>query len=63
MPEAKSPDGRRFGMDRLMEVLERNKNSSPERTVKDLKREVEVFQPENDPFDDVTIMCVVWNGR
>jgi len=63
VPEAKSPDGKRFGMDRLIEVLESNSSSSSERTVKDLKRSVEKFQPENDPFDDVTIMSVVWKGR
>ncbi len=62
VPEAKSSDGKRFGMDRLMEVLERNAKSSCERIVKDLKREVEVFQPENDPFDDVTIMSLIWKG-
>lgn len=63
VPEAKSPDGKRFGMDKLVEILERNKHRSPEETVKDLKHEVDAFQPENDPFDDVTMMSVVWRGR
>ena len=62
VPEAKSAGGERFGMDKLVEILERNKNSSPEQTVADVKREVDAFQPENDPFDDVTIMSVVWKG-
>ena len=60
--EAKSADGSRFGIERLVEALERSVNSSPEQIVVDLKHEVDTFQPENDPFDDVTIMSVVWKG-
>ena len=61
--EAKSADGSRFGMDRLVESLESSKNRSPEQIVGDLKHEVDAFQTENDPFDDVTIMSVVWKGH
>ncbi|MBQ9384593.1 MAG: SpoIIE family protein phosphatase [Ruminiclostridium sp.] len=63
VPEAKSADGSRFGMDRLVKVLERTEGKSPEQIVTTLKNEVDAFQPENDPFDDVTIMSVVWKGR
>ncbi len=62
VPEAKAPDGSRFGMDRLVAVLKRNEGRSPEETVTELKHEVDVFQSGNDPFDDVTIMSVVWKG-
>ena len=50
-------------MDRLVKVLERNIGKSPEITVTDLKQDVDAFQPENDPFDDVTIMSIVWKGK
>ncbi len=60
--DAKSPDGSRFGMDRLINSLERSEGRTPEQIVTDLKHEVEAYQPENDPFDDVTIMSVVWKG-
>ena len=60
VPEAKAADGSRFGMARLVRVLERNENKSPEHIVTELKREVDSFQSANDPFDDVTIMSVVW---
>ena len=61
--EAKAADGSRFGMERLLEELERSKGRSAEQIVTDLKHEVDTFQPENDPFDDVTIMSIVWKGR
>ena len=60
VPEAKASDGSRFGMARLVRVLERIENKSPEHIVTELKREVDSFQSANDPFDDVTIMSVVW---
>ena len=63
LPEAKASDGSRYGMDRLVKVLERNIGKSPEITVTDLKQDVDAFQPENDPFDDVTIMSIVWKGK
>ncbi len=63
VPEAKAPDGSRFGMDKLVKVLERCNNMSPEDLVTTVKHEVDDFQSKNDPFDDVTIMTVVWNGK
>ena len=62
VPEAKASDGSRFGMKKLVEILGNNINKSPEELVTSVKREVDIFQPTNDPFDDVTIMSVVWKG-
>ena len=63
VPEAKSSEGKRFGMDRLVKVLELNKDKSPEQIVNTLNKEVNMFQPKDDPFDDVTIMSIIWKGR
>ena len=62
VPEAKSANGERFGMDRLTDVLKRNRGLTPKQIVTDVKWEVDSFQPKDDPFDDVTIMSVVWKG-
>ena len=61
VPEAKSPDGSRFGMPRLMEILNRDKKLPPEKLLADLKEEIDLFSG-NDLFDDVTMMCVI-RGR
>ena len=63
VPEAKAPDGSRFGMDKLAEAAERSKVLSPEDIVNAINRDVETFTSDNDPFDDVTIMSVVWKGK
>ena len=62
IPEAKSANGERFGMDRLTDVLKRNRGLTPKQIVTDVKWEVDSFQPKDDPFDDVTIMSVIWKG-
>ena len=62
IPEAKSANGERFGMDRLIDVLKRNRGLTPKQIVTDVKWEVDSFQPKDDPFDDVTIMSIVWKG-
>ncbi len=63
VPEAKATDGSRFGMDRLVETLKRYEGKSPEYIVTNLKNEIDAFQPKDDPFDDVTIMSIVWKGQ
>ncbi len=63
VPEAKAPDGSRFGMDRLVKLLERDREDSPEKLVSDVKHDVDSFQPSGDPFDDVTLLSVVWKGE
>lgn len=62
VPEAKAADGSRFGIERLKKLLEKDKDRSPEKVITDLAGEVKAFQPEGDPFDDVTLMSVVWKG-
>ena len=62
VPEAKSANGERFGMDRLIDVLKRNRGLTTKQIVTDVKWEVDSFQPKGDPFDDVTIMSVIWKG-
>ena len=62
VPEAKAPDGSRFGTKRMLEILNREKGHTPEETIGAIKREVDAFAGDNDPFDDVTIMSVKWDG-
>jgi sigma-B regulation protein RsbU (phosphoserine phosphatase) len=63
VPEAKAPDGSRFGTDRMLEVLNSCKDLSPEELLKAVKRDTDVFSGENEPFDDITMMCIEWNGK
>ena len=63
VPEAKNADGKRFGIDRMMDVLDRNKTTSPSTLLSDMEKEIRNFTGEMDPFDDITMMSIIWNGN
>ncbi len=63
IPEAKAPDGSRFGIDRMLEILNRDRALSPEELLRNMKDETDKFAGSNDPFDDITMMSGVWNGK
>ena len=63
VPEAKNSAAERFGTERMLEILNRNKTASPEELLEKVKGEVDSFTGDNDPFDDVTMMSVVWKGK
>ncbi len=62
VPEAKSPDKKRFGTNRMLEILNENKDLTAEKMIKKLKDEIDSFSAE-DPFDDVTMLCVNYFGK
>ena len=63
VPEAKNGEAERFGTKRMLEILNRNKNAAPVELLDMVKSEVDSFTGDSDPFDDVTMMSVVWKGR
>ena len=62
VPEAKRNDGARFGMDNMMDILNRDKTLSPEELLDMMKKEIDVFAGDIEPFDDITMMSLVYNG-
>lgn len=62
VPEAKNADGQRFGTDKMLNILNRDKNAAPADLLKSMKEEVDAFTGEIDPFDDVTMMSILWKG-
>ncbi len=59
VPEAKAPEGSRFGMKRLRTALDRYCGMSPQDLISRLKNDVDNFAGGNDPFDDITMMYIV----
>ena len=62
VPEAKSAEGKRFGTDRMLEILNANADKTAEELLKTLKNEVDMFSGD-DLFDDVTMMCLNYFGK
>ena len=63
VPEAKRSTGERFGIDRMLDVLNRNRSASPKNLLYYVTSEIEEFADDIDPFDDITMMNIVWKGR
>ncbi len=61
VPEAKSASGERFGMERMIEILNNNKELSPKMLLKKMKQEIDSFIGDCDQFDDVTMLGFRYN--
>ena len=60
VPEAKNNAGERFGTDKMIAILDRDKDLSPEIQLKNMQKEIDTFAGTGDPFDDVTMLGFVW---
>jgi phosphoserine phosphatase RsbU/P len=61
--ESRSSDGEEFGYDRLLEVVDRNKEKSAEEIKEALVQSVWNYTDEKGYHDDLTIFVVKWNGQ
>ncbi len=61
--EAQRRDGKRFGMDRMLEVLNANPDETCEQMLKKMKKEVDKFADGEQQFDDITMLGFVYKGR
>ncbi len=52
-----------FGMERLETTLGRMKTDSPKEVLESIKTEVDAFAAGEKPFDDLTMLCMIYRGR
>ena len=63
VPEAKNAEAARFGTDRMLEILNSGKHANIVEMLTDMKKEIDRFTGEMDPFDDVTMMCMKYTKK
>lgn len=63
VPEACDADKKRFGSERMLEALNREKDLRPEELLPAVRREVDAFVGGADQFDDLTMLAIRYNGR
>ena len=63
VPEATSSADGMFGLDRMLEALNRNSEASPEELLKNMRAAVDAFVKDDEQFDDLTMMCVEYKGK
>ena len=62
VPEATNALNEMFGMDRLLEALNREPNAGPKQILKNVHSAVNGFVGDVEPFDDLTMMCMEYRG-
>ncbi len=62
VPEATDADKELFGTERLLDALNRDPASSPERLLKNVRAAVDGFVGDAEQFDDLTMMCMQYFG-
>ena len=61
--EATNLDNRLYGEDRLHTLLEKHLNSDAQTICDDVKRDVDSFVGDALQFDDITMLCLKYNGQ
>ena len=62
VPEATDPDEHMYGTDRLLRLLNRSKEKNLKELLKAVREDVSIFVREAPQFDDLTMLCVRYNG-
>lgn len=61
--EATNAQNELYGMERLGEVLNKNKDSSPAELLPRVKEDIDLFVGEAPQFDDITMLCLEYKSR
>lgn len=63
VPEASDKDEKMFGLDKMLEALNANKESSPEKILDGVHASVNAFVGEAPRFDDLTMLCLEYKTK
>jgi sigma-B regulation protein RsbU (phosphoserine phosphatase) len=63
VPEAADTDNQLFGTERLLEALNSKTDALPRDLLELVHKAVDAFAGEAEQFDDLTMMCLKYNGR
>ena len=63
VPEASDEDDRMFGMERMVEALNSDKDASPRKILENVSEAVARFVNNAEQFDDLTMLCITYKGK
>ena len=63
VPEATNKDNDLFGTARMVRALNKNPNDTPVNILKNVREAVDAFVEEAEQFDDLTMLCLEYNGK
>ena len=62
LPEATDANGEMFGTGRVLGALNADREAAPKQTLENVACAVNDFVKDAEQFDDLTMMCVIYNG-
>jgi len=62
LPESKNSSGEQFGIERAGRTINKYKDGTPEEILNGVRKDVAEFVGEEERFDDMTMMCLQYNG-
>ena len=62
VPEANDPDGNMFEVKRMIDALNKDPDAPPERILRAVRGEINIFEREAEQFDDLTMLCLEYKG-
>ena len=63
VPEATDSDQKMFGMDRMVDALNRDPGADPKQLLANMHRALDEFTGAAEQFDDTTMLCLEYKGR
>ena len=63
LAEAMNTEDEMFGTNRMIETLNRDKNAEPEEVLENMRSAVRDFVEDAEQFDDLTMLCMEYNGK
>ncbi len=63
VPEAKNAQKKMFGTERMLVALNVSQEAAPEQVLKNVRHAVDVFVNDAEQFDDLTMLCLEYNGK
>ncbi|MCF0132831.1 MAG: SpoIIE family protein phosphatase [Blautia sp.] len=63
VPEATNADNQMYGTDRMMAMLNLNKNGSIKDMLHSMKEDIDAFTGDVSAFDDITMLCMKFRGK
>ncbi len=63
VPESTNAENEMFGTDRMIDVLNEDPQADPEKILRHMSTAIDNFVLEAEQFDDITMMCITYNGN
>jgi serine phosphatase RsbU (regulator of sigma subunit) len=62
VPEATNKENELFGTQRMLDALNAEPDAEPEKLLENVKAAVDAFTADAEQFDDLTMLCLEYNG-